>query len=190
MSAACHSSPLRDVEDAQVRGERPRPVRGRFVVGSLLRDEAANAMVEIAVIFSFLGIPFILGTAEMATLVYYSMENSNAAHAGACYGMRSATFAEAASGIATAAQAEAPDIASTLTVTSSIFYTCSSAPAGTQYTGLTAQVLATLACTGGSNHPLEFVKVNTSTVVTPPFHSPGLPTSFTLTASSIMEVEQ
>jgi|GEM_PF-2376809 len=166
------------------------PLLRRLIRHPRGRDDSANALVELAVIFSFLGIPFILGTAEMATLTYCSMENSNAAHAGACYGMRSATFAQATSGIASAARAESPDVASTLTVTSSIFYTCSNSPGGIQFTGLTAQLLASLACTGGSNHPLEFVKVTTSTVVTPPFHSPGLPTTFTLTATSIMEVEQ
>jgi hypothetical protein len=56
--------------------------------------------------------------------------------------------------------------------------------------GSNAQANATAACTGGTNHALEFVQVNTSVIVTPPVHLPGLSRTFTVTGSSVMEVEQ
>lgn len=155
-----------------------------------LRCESGNALVELAVIVAFLGVPLLLGTAEMALVVYESIEISNAAHAGAAYAMQSLTYASNTTGITSAAQDEAPDFGTSLSVTPATFYACSAAIDGTRYTGTNAQTSATNACTGGSNHPLEFVQVNTSAVVTPPIHLPGLTSSFTLTGCSVMEVEQ
>jgi hypothetical protein len=67
------------------------------------------------------------------------------------------------------------------------FYACSQSIGGTQYT---TQSAASSACTGGSNHSLEFVQVNTSASIPIPFRVPGLPTSLNLTATSVMEVEE
>ena len=155
-----------------------------------LRDDCGAATLEVAVVSSVLAIPLLLGTSEMSFLVYDSIEISNAAHAGALYGMQSLTFAANTSGMQTAAQTEAGDFGASMTVTPTTYYACSTAIAGTQYTGANAQSNATAACTGGSNHPLEFVQVNTSATITPPVHCPGFGSSFTLTGSSVMEVEQ
>lgn len=147
-------------------------------------------MVEVALTISLLGIPLLLGTSVMATVVYDSIEVANAAHAGALYGMQSLTFASNTAGISTAAQAEASDFGSSLSVSSSTFYVCSNSIGGTQYTGTNAQANATAACTGGSNHALQFVQVTATITVTPPIHCRGLPTSYPLSNTSIMEVEQ
>jgi len=155
-----------------------------------LRDESGSALVELAVVVAFLGIPLLLGTAEMASLVYDSIEISNAANAGSAYGMQSLTFASNTSGMTTAAQTEASDFGTALSVTPTSYYACSSAVGGTQYTGTNAQSNATAACTGTGNHALEFVKVTTSASVIPSIHWIGLPASYTLTGSSVSEVEQ
>jgi hypothetical protein len=126
----------------------------------------------------------------MASLVYDSIEISNAANAGAAYGMQSLTFASNTSGMTTAAQNEASDFGAALSVTPTTYYACSSAIGGTQYTGASAQSNANAGCTGTGNHALEFVQVKTSASVTPSIHWLGLPSSFTLTGSSVMEVEQ
>ena len=152
--------------------------------------DSGSALVELALIVSLLGIPLLIGTAQMGILVYYSIEVSNAAHAGSMYGMQSLTYASSIAGITTAARAEASDFGTTMTVTPTIYYACSNALGGTQYTGLGAQLAATLGCTLTLSHALEFVQVNTSVAVTPSIHLPGLPASFTLTGSSVMEVEQ
>lgn len=144
-------------------------------------------MVELALILSFLLGPLLLGTSDMATVFYGSIEIANAAHAGAMYGMTSSTYASDTSEIKTAAQTEASDFGSNLTVTPTVYYACSSALSGTQYS---TQSAATSACTGTGNHPLEFVQVVASAPVTPPTHFPGLPATVTLSSTSIMEVEE
>ena len=167
---------------------RERLCAGRM--GGLLRGELGSSMVELAMVVSLLGTPLLLGTAEMGLVVYDSIEVSNAASAGAYYGMQSSTFAGNTSGISTAAKAEAADLSNSLTVSSSTYYACSANIAGTQYTGTNAQASATSACTGTGNHPLEFVTVTASNTVTPGIHLPSLASSFALSHTAVMEVEQ
>ncbi|MGD0797771.1 MAG: hypothetical protein ABR910_08615 [Acidobacteriaceae bacterium] len=155
-----------------------------------LRSEHGNALIEVAFTVSLLGVPLMIGTADLGFLVYDSIEVTNAAHAAANYGMQSSTYAANTSGMTTVAQAEATDFGTNLGVTPSSYYACSTAIAGTQYTGTSAQTNANTACTGGTNHALQFVKVTTSATVTPPIHLPLLPSSFTITGVSVMEVEQ
>jgi hypothetical protein len=147
-------------------------------------------MVELALVSSILGVPLLIGTSQMGFVVYDSIEVATAAHAGALYGMQSLTYAANTSGIVTAAQTEAADFGTSLSVTPTAYYACSNAIAGTQYTGSNAQSNANAACTGGTNHALEFIQVNTSATYTPPIHCPGLPRTFTLNGQSVMEVEQ
>jgi hypothetical protein len=107
--------------------------------------------------------------------------------------MQSATYADAASipAVQSAAQAEAPDFGTKLTVTPTTYYACSLAVGGTQYPIATYTLAqATAACTGTSNHPLLFIQVLTSATATPPVHCPGLPATFTLGGKSVLEVEQ
>jgi Flp pilus assembly protein TadG len=155
-----------------------------------LRDERGSALVELAFFVTFFATPLLLGTADMGFLVYDSIEITNAAHAAAAYGMQSATLAANNAGMTTAAQTEAADFGTAVTVSPTTYYACATAVGGTQYTGSNAQSNATAACTGTSNHALQFVQVNTSASVTPPIRFPGLPASFTVRGTSVMEVEQ
>jgi hypothetical protein len=126
----------------------------------------------------------------MGIMVYDSIEISNAARAGAAYAMQSVTYAANTSGIIAAAQAEASDFGTKLAVTPFIYYACSNAITGTQYTGANAQTNAKSACTGGTNHAIEFVQVTTSITITAPIHCPGLTQTFPMSSSSVTEVEQ
>jgi Flp pilus assembly protein TadG len=146
-------------------------------------------MVELALIVAFLGVPLLMGTAEMGILVYESIEVANAAQAASNYGMQSPTYAANTSVLVTSAQAEAPDLGSSLTVTPTLYWACSSAIGGTHYTGSNAQTNAQAACTGSGNAALEFIQVNTSASVTPQIHLPALPSTFTLASQSVKEVE-
>jgi hypothetical protein len=101
--------------------------------------------------------------------------------------MMSSTFAANTSGMTAAAHGEAPDLGSLLTVTPTTYFACSQSIAGTQYT---TQSAATSACTGASNHALQFVQVTTGAAVPVPFRVPGLPNTFNLTATSVIEVEE
>jgi Flp pilus assembly protein TadG len=152
-----------------------------------LRNEEGNALIEMALAISLLGVPMLVGTVEIGSMIYTSIEVSNAAHTGAMYGMISSTFAANSSGIVTAAQGEATDLGTNLSVTPTVYYACSNSIGGTQYS---TQSSANTACTNGSNHSLQFVQVNTTATVTMPIRCPGLPSTFTLNGSSVIEVQE
>ena len=156
-------------------------VRGRFA------NQTGNALIELALILCFVGIPLLGGTSYCAMLMLNDIQISNAAHAGAVYGMRSSTFASDVTGMRTAALAEAPGFGANLTVTPTSFYVCSGALDGTQYPTQTA---ANTACTSGSSHSLQLVQVLVTASVTPPANLPGLPRTVTLNRVSVMEVEE
>ena len=157
----------------------------RFIAA--MRSDSGSSLLEVAIILAFLGGPLAVGTAESAFLVYDSIEISNAAHAGAMYGMTSNTNASNSAAITTAAQDEATDFGTNLSVTPTVFYACSQAISGTQYA---TSASASSACTGSGDHPLEFIQVAVSDSVTPPVHLPVLPSTYTLTSTSVMEVEE
>jgi Flp pilus assembly protein TadG len=151
-----------------------------------LSDESGNAIVELALVVPLVFVPLLLGSMELAQVVFDSIEVSNAAHAGANWGMMNSTSTGLDTGITTAAQGEAMDFGTSLTVTPTVYWACSAALSGTQYTSLSA---AMSGCTGTSNHPLEMIKVVTSAPVTIPIKCPGLPSTFTLTGLSVTETE-
>jgi Flp pilus assembly protein TadG len=150
-----------------------------------LRDESGSALIELAVTMSLLGVPLLLATVHFSLLLVDAMIISNAAHAGAEYGMTSATYASDTSYIVTAAQNDASGLGTTLNVTPTVFFACSNAIGGTQYT---TQSAATTGCTSG--HTLEFVQVVASATVTPALSVPGLAKTVTLSSTSVMEVEE
>lgn len=153
---------------------------------SRLRDESGSALVELAVTLSIVGVPLLLATAHFAILLIGSIEVANAAHAAAEYGMQSATFAGDTSQMQTEAQIDS-GMGTNLVVTPTIFYACSAAIGGTHYTTHAAAVTA---CTGGTNHPLEFIQVVASSAITPGVKVPGFPDTVTVSSTSIMEVEE
>jgi Flp pilus assembly protein TadG len=163
------------------------PAPGFRLTARLWREQSGNALVETAMCISFIALPMLLGTVALGSMAYTSIEVSNAAHAGAMYGMMSSTFAASSSGIISAAQNEATDLGTHLAVTPTVYYACSSALGGTQYSSQTA---ASAGCTGGTNHSLEFIQVVTSATVTSPIRCPGLPATYTLVGTSVMEVEE
>ncbi|HKO19084.1 MAG TPA: TadE/TadG family type IV pilus assembly protein [Acidobacteriaceae bacterium] len=157
------------------------------LVRSAAAQESGSALIELALTLSLIGLPLLFGTIYSGVLVFDNIEIANAAHAGAMYGMQSSTYASDTSGMTSAAQAEAPDLATGLVVTPTAFYACSAAIDGTQYT---TQSDATAGCSGGSNHALEFVKVTASYVATPFASIPGMQRSVTVSGVSVMEVEE
>lgn len=152
----------------------------------LLRDDAGSALIELGLMLAILGVPLFLATAHFAVLLTDSIIVANAAHAGAEYGMQSATFAGDTSYIQTEAQDDS-GMGTNLTVTPTVFYACSTAIGGTQYS---VHATATAACTGGNNHALEFIQVVASATITPAMRVPGFANTVTLSSTSIMEVEE
>ena len=147
--------------------------------------ERGSAVVELALTLGVFGAPLLLGTLTLVNVIYCSIEVANAAHAGAVYGMVSSTYAGDTSGIRSASQEEASDLGGYLTVSPTTYYACSTALGGMQYS---SQSAATSACSGSGNHPLQFVQVVVSATIVPAFHFPKLPSTFTLTNTSVMEV--
>src|ERR1017187_1544258 len=72
-----------------------------------LDRDSGSALVELALVVALLGVPLLLGTAQMGFLIYDSIEVSDAANAGALFGMRSSTYSADNAGMTTAAQADA-----------------------------------------------------------------------------------
>ena len=158
-----------------------------YLLRRVRSEDVGSALIELALAISLLGIPLLLGTIYAGVLLFYSAEVANAAHAGAMYGMQSSTYASDSAGITTASQSEAPDLGTALNVAPTAFYACSIAIDGTQYT---TQAAAATACTGGSNHALEFVKVTASYAATPFARIPGMQRTVTVNTTSVMEVEE
>jgi hypothetical protein len=159
-----------------------------------LRGESGNALLELAFIISFLGIPLLLGTAQMGSLIYYSIEVTNAANAGAMYGMMAPSFAANTAGITTAALNDAPDFTSTtMTVTVNYYWACSSTISGPYpITEYNTQAAAQAVCPDwpSVNHDVPFIQVQTSATITPLIHCPGLANTSTLNATAVQEVQQ
>jgi Flp pilus assembly protein TadG len=143
-------------------------------------DEHGNGLVEIALVMPVL-VLILVGAGEMGRLVYYAIEVSNAAHAGAAYAAQSHATASNTSNIALAAANDAANVAS-LATTSSISCSCSNG------TAITCANAATTCVSPG--RILEFVQVNTSATVNPMFNYPGISSNFNLTGKTTMKVQQ
>ena len=172
-------------------GNRTLLSRSRGPLCLLLRrtgnSERGSSVVEVALLLAVFGPVLIVGTAQMGLVAYASIEVSNAAHAAAMYGMVSSTYASDTAGMTIAAQQEAADFGTRLTVTPTTYYACSAALGGTQYA---TQAAATSACTGSGNHPLQLVQVNVNLRYTPSIHLPALASTFSLGADSVLEVAE
>lgn len=139
--------------------------------------EAGQALVETALIFPIL-ITLLLGTVELARVVYAAIEVANAARAGAQYGAQSGFTASDTTGIATAAGADAANLTG-LTTTSSYSCVCSDGSA------------STCQPTDCTNSRIEqTLTVNTSVTIDPIIHLHGLPTTYTLKGQAIQACSQ
>ncbi len=148
--------------------------RGRI---ARARNEAGQALVETAVIFPIL-ITLLLGTVELARVVYAAIEVSNAARAGAQYGAQSGFTASDTTGIATAATSDAANLTG-LSVTSSYSCVCSDGSA------------STCQPTDCTNSRIEqTLTVNTQVTIDPIIHLHGLPTTYTLKGQAIQACAQ
>jgi Flp pilus assembly protein TadG len=156
-----------------------------------LRNEEGNALIELAVILCFLGVPLFAGTADMGVLCYDALEVSNAANAGAMYGMNNQGDAQSATGPANNARNDAPDFGTNLGVTTNTYWVCTLALGGTQYptSTVTSQAAADALCTGTGNVAVMFISVTTTATAHMPFPVPGLPSSRTLTGTSVQMVQ-
>jgi Flp pilus assembly protein TadG len=138
--------------------------------------EHGQSLVETALVFPVLVI-MLVGVVEMARVVCASIAVVNAAKAGAQYGSETGFTAADATGIATAASAEAP----MLTVSTSTSTACACSDG-------TASTCQNTDC--ANSHIEQTVTVNTQATLQATIHLPGLPKTFTVKGQSIQRVAQ
>ena len=146
---------------------------------ALLRGSTGGSIIEIALMVPVFAV-LIVGSAEFAGVEYAAIETSNAARAGVAYGAQSSTTAADTAGMRSAAVNDSPNVPG-LVATAKEFWSCSAAPS--------TQSSLPPTCSGSGNHVLNYVEVTTTATVTPEFHVPGLPSSYTLTGQAIMRVQ-
>lgn len=161
-------------------------------IRELISKESGSAVVELA--FSLpIFVLLILATAEIANIAWSSVQINNAAHAAAQFGSISRANAADTTDQGTAAQNEAPRfITSPATqVTSSQFCSCVTPSTGAETTPVacTSTFITDTGCTSPSV-VLASVHVTVQAAVTPIFHYPGLPASYTMHAQALMGIVQ
>lgn len=142
-----------------------------------LREENGQSLIELALMMPMFA-TILVGSAEFARLAYVSIEVTNAARAGAQYGAQSNITGTDLTGMENVATAAGPNVSS-MTATASLSCVCSD--------GTSITCSNTTACTARIQ---EYVQVNTSAIVTPLFHLPALPKTYTLTGLAVQRVEQ
>jgi Flp pilus assembly protein TadG len=156
------------------------PRFNRRVSRSRLTGDTGQGLIELALTLPLL-ILILLGGAEFARFAWASIETANAARAGAQYGAQTNITANDDAGMQAAALNDGVNL-SGLAATSGHSCACSTAPS------------TTIACLNAlpscAATVLETVQVNTSSTITPLYHWPGLPTTFTANGSAIMQVAQ
>ncbi len=147
-------------------------------------EEDGSALVEFALTMPVL-VLLLMGAAEFGWVTYASDEVANAARAGVSYGCQTSSTAADTTGIQNTAIKDAPNV--TLgTTTATLSCVCSD-----------GSTLGTVAANGGclpsscsTGQPETILTVQTQASVTPVFHLPGLPPSFTLHGQAIQKVLQ
>lgn len=158
--------------------------RTKPVLWYSLREEAGQALIELALVVPLLTLIFV-GALEVGRIAYAAIEVNNAARAGVAYASQTHTTASTdpsnLPNIQLAATTEAPDVTG-MTVTVSNSCTCSD---GTPITCATAGT----ACVSPAFNQVT-VQVNTAATINTAFHFPGIPNSITLRGQAIMNTEQ
>jgi hypothetical protein len=141
------------------------------------RDDLGQALLELTLLLPFF-LLLLIGTVEFGRLAYASIEVANAARAGVQYGAQNRATASDNLGMQQAAIYDAPEVHG-LTAVATHSCACSN--------GTASSCIAT-DCSGA--RMIEWVQVNTTALVDPLFHYPGLPKTFTLNGQAIMRVTQ
>jgi len=164
---------------AVFRGAAPGSEAGQVLLGS----EGAAA-IELALILPVL-VFMLVAVIELGRLAYFSIEVSNAAHAGAQYGAQSPFYAGNTAGIQNAAQQDGYDVPG-LTVPPPLLICKCSTTSGVESS---AAACALGDCPAGSSL-IAYVQVQTSATVNPLLKYPGIPASYTLSGSATMRVAE
>jgi len=145
-------------------------------LGVLFKSDHGAALVELAFVAPILFL-LLFGAVSLGRAYYVNLEVTNAAHAGAEYGMQNPSDT---AGMSAAAQASAPDVTlNTPTVTRGC--ECSD---GTSYSANCSPVPTCTASTARSNTPVRRVSVTASSAYRSFVSWPGVPSSITLSSTA------
>jgi Flp pilus assembly protein TadG len=154
------------------------PGRGNARHTSLLgRSERGSSLVELALMLPVLGL-LLFGAIDFARGYYLSIEVTNAARAGAQFGVSNASVA----GMQNAATSDAADVAGSdvAGITATAVYGCE-CPDGTgQIPGC--------ADSPGCANAVNYVQVTTNATYTPLIPWPGVPSSIPLQGQATMRI--
>jgi Flp pilus assembly protein TadG len=146
------------------------------------RDDPGQALIELAMALPIVA-ALLIGIVEYGRFVYMDIEVANAARAGVQYGAQSRITAQDATGIQNAATSDGYNVTG---LAATALYQCACSSGG----GGTLQSCSGLSCSGSGNRAVGFVQVNTTAIVHPIFHYPGISNTVTLHGQAIMRVEQ
>jgi Flp pilus assembly protein TadG len=164
------------------------------------RNDTGSALLELALVVPIFVLLF-TGAAEFGRLAYAAIEVTNAARAGAAYGVQNHATASDVTGMTVAATSDGPNVAPITVWAGPCICPSSSAtssvPACSGTTAFTSNISTTtnpvsysFACPSDITSATEFVQVNTTASVSTFLHYPGLPSSYTVNGSATMVVEQ
>lgn len=153
--------------------------------GAWAGANAGTSLVELALIAPMLA-TMLIGSFEFGRFAYFNILAGNAARAGVQYGAQSLGNAANNTAMQNAAYNDAPNAGKTATqwglaATANHVCKCSDGSASANCDPKN--------CAAGT-HQIVWVIVTTSGSLTPLFHYPGLPSSFTLGTTATMRVSQ
>lgn len=154
------------------------------------RAQAGVALVEFALVVPLLAL-VLIGIVEFGRFMYYSIVVGNAANAGAEYGAQSYSYAAqtgTSGGIAQAAIADAQNNIQAITANATDVCACWDDSAGTESPAPPNATQCGQSCTSGV--PVTYVQVVTSGSYAPMFQYPGIPSTFSISATAYMRVRQ
>jgi Flp pilus assembly protein TadG len=146
--------------------------RATAIDTSLVRSDCGQSLVELALMIPVLGM-LLFGAIDFGRGYYLSIEVTNAARAGAQFGVENASAAR----MQTAAKSDAPDVAG---ITATASYGCE-CPDGTGQ-------IADCSSSPGCANAVNYVQVTTNATYTPLIPWPGIPSSIPLQGQAKMRI--
>jgi hypothetical protein len=166
-----------------------------FAIWKALDGESGASLVELAVAMTFLFPPMLIGTVDIASLAYDSIENSSAARAGAAYAAQYYISTQipgpptlpTVAQVTSAATTDSPELQNVLksgtTFNVTIYTGCGTAAPTYTYTSTSSGTISYPSSANGNacaTGVLPYVEVATSSTVVPLLHFSALGGSLSL----------
>lgn len=161
-----------------------------------LRDENGGSLTETALILMFLAPILVCGTFELASLVFAGIETYNAAHAGVSFAAEfyeNTAYSSDTGTLPTQAQVQDAVNREVDDVSNSGLFS-STSPSATIYTGCNNNSGVSSGPTSGNTVPtcgtgyLPYVEVTVTNTITPSLHFYGLPSSYTVSQTALINL--